>query len=1203
MADDDVTWDAPAAGPKGGEDITWDAAPDDHGLAERQKLSTLGKAVSPITGYWPTYQQMNREAQQQIGQGLGQIAHPTESLTEPQAHGLSQVLTGAGNVAAGGLNYLYSPIGAGIRSIAGQPIEDVTGIPREYTEFGAQLAMPYIGLKGVPEAPGAASIKPRAAPADFVPPAREAPATVPRQTPRERAGIDLLPPETPHTLPPERRSLSAMGANGPLSDISPETINHMRKVMEDQGFNANTLDDRLGELSEHHMFGEITPSLEADMGAVSAPPGPGKQEVQNSLRQRAAEAPERVSSIFDRAFGPNENIAQLNRIMEIDRARAAAPLYRAFRNTVVEPTPEIDALMPRLRASGALQEANRSLEVEGLPATHGFMDQDLNVTRVPTPQAFQYAKEALDDQVEAAIRGGEKNRARRLVGLRNDLVSAIDNHPQVGDLWRQARSTYAQPTEINKALEFGRTALTNKVDPDELPFLTAAYSEPQMRAMRIGMRNNLERMLGKRDALTAETINTALSPNNVQKMRWAIGDQPTDQLVSAMEAERHMHTAPTRIYGGSQTQPRTEAQKRWSVQPGQGISMHDVAMVAKHPVIGGAKKAAQVAAEKVGLSMQRAKEAKMAKLREEASRIFTLQGPERDAAARFLLNGPAVQRVSIPPVRAQGGRVNNFHQARYGFIKKQGGGELSDDVDWSKMNQPLGELKAPTYTPTEQVSNATHDVLTGLGASPSVAGHLTEGLGGLANLTPLGVAGSAADTVAAQARGDPRGVIEGMAGMIPGVGGKARGAVRAGEEALSGAVREGLHPAAISTRLPTGAKATEDPIAQSLTVDTPAMKATPGPLYDNNVDLVRDYPGMKKGLMTGSTDRAAKQFQDQVTNNLLWLHDQVPPEIRDRSKLWYDGANRIVKDTAGQYGIPDQSAAGVYAALSPQKDWFQNVSLGNRLIDTYFNKAATPWSPQMTATAKNIWADPKYAPMLADIKGKTLNDLAGDPDLKAMWIRTYDQAHNSPAHQIVTPEGGFGDVVRTKSGAPSRIAWGSLAEIGKGVGAIESGGDPAVLSRLMGEKHKVRSFYNNMLDPASQRGDVTIDTHAVAAGLLRPLSGNSLEVAHNFANYPGKGLPAASGSAISGIQGTYPLYADAYRQAAAQRGILPREMQSITWEAVRGLFPDTFKTAKNNEAIDNIWKQYGRGRLPLDQARSKINDLAGGIRNPDWYGR
>src|SRR5208337_252658 len=110
------------------------------------------------------------------------------------------------------------------------------------------------------------------------------------------------------------------------------------------------------------------------------------------------------------------------------------------------------------------------------------------------------------------------------------------------------------------------------------------------------------------------------------------------------------------------------------------------------------------------------------------------------------------------------------------------------------------------------------------------------------------------------------------------------------------------------------------------------------------------------------------------------------------------------------------------------------------------------------------------------------------------------------------------------------------------------------------------------------------------------------EVAHNFSSSPGKGMKGAGGSAITGIQGTYPLYAEAYRRAAAARGLLPRQMQSIVWEAVRGLFPDVSKTAANAKAVTAIWKDYSDGKITQQQARSKIYEQAGGIRPPPWEG-
>ena len=142
-----------------------------------------------------------------------------------------------------------------------------------------------------------------------------------------------------------------------------------------------------------------------------------------------------------------------------------------------------------------------------------------------------------------------------------------------------------------------------------------------------------------------------------------------------------------------------------------------------------------------------------------------------------------------------------------------------------------------------------------------------------------------------------------------------------------------------------------------------------------------------------------------------------------------------------------------------------------------------------------------------------------DNHLAAMWIRTFDEAHNDRRYRTVSSEGDF-------IGEPSGVAaWGSLNEIGKAVAVIR---DPsyANVSPQMGARHKVRNFYNNIISPNNNKGDVTIDTHAVAAALLRALSGNSTEVVHNFGTSLPKanqteGYRAAKAYGVQGAQGRY----------------------------------------------------------------------------------
>lgn len=397
----------------------------------------------------------------------------------------------------------------------------------------------------------------------------------------------------------------------------------------------------------------------------------------------------------------------------------------------------------------------------------------------------------------------------------------------------------------------------------------------------------------------------------------------------------------------------------------------------------------------------------------------------------------------------------------------------------------------------------------------------------------------------------------------------------------------------ISTRKPTAVKATENGLTKSLVVGLASAKKDKVS-FDKNAATISEYNTYRPTPAADNYEKVVNRFISHVKNNLLWLYNQVPANIKDRSHLWYDGARAITDRWSQKFNVSDQTVAGVLAALSPQKDWFMNVSLAERVLDTMANHQNTAWTAEMAATAKEIFSKPQYAKSVEFITGKTLAELER-VDHKAMWIRLRDESHNDRGHRIVSPEGFFQEFAIKADGENKKTGWGSLNEIAKAVSVIQ---DPsfANIHSQMGQMHKVRNFYNNIIAPNSDGKYVTIDTHAVAAGLLKPLAGESLEVLHNFSR-------GAASSSVTGNKGTYALFAEAYRQAAKEVGILPREMQSITWEAVRGLYSPTYKSNNDNVSfVDGIWDRYRAGKLTLKAAREAIYEHAGGITNPDWVG-
>lgn len=362
--------------------------------------------------------------------------------------------------------------------------------------------------------------------------------------------------------------------------------------------------------------------------------------------------------------------------------------------------------------------------------------------------------------------------------------------------------------------------------------------------------------------------------------------------------------------------------------------------------------------------------------------------------------------------------------------------------------------------------------------------------------------------------------------------------------------------------------------------------STPNPYAD--IGDVPYFPGFK-ALEGMSVEDRAKFVSAMQQENLEWLMNKIPKEFQDRAKLWYTGANRFSEELASKYGVPRQSMSGVLAALSPQKDWFQNASLGERVADAVINNRNFPWSSEMEAVVTQYpvfrtGGRGRNAAIWESIRGKKYSELETTPQ-KAMWVRAFDEAHNPKTYRALTPEGDLGDIV-TAGNKTRDISWGGFNTIEKAVDALESGGDFNILSDAMGDMHKVRNFFNNIEVPFSDMGDVTIDTHAIAAALMRPLGGDDRLVA--------QGLGAVGGKdAKTGAKGNYGFIADDYRAVASNRGLLPRETQSITWEAIRSLFNNKSDNVKRR--VNTIWSRVDDGSLTQQQALDLIEAEVGGF--------
>lgn len=459
-------------------------------------------------------------------------------------------------------------------------------------------------------------------------------------------------------------------------------------------------------------------------------------------------------------------------------------------------------------------------------------------------------------------------------------------------------------------------------------------------------------------------------------------------------------------------------------------------------------------------------------------------------------------------------------------------------------------------------------------------------------------------------------------------------------------IREARIPYEVSTRYPWNAA------AKKLNSDTdPSTKNGEYGFLNTLEDFIKGNsakkvalgePDKKKGgsirtlanFKKSKNIKTAKDHIEWLANhakeNILFVYDRVPDEIKRVTKRWYEGANLYANRLSEDKNISVPQASGIIASLSPQMDWNTNVSLAERVIDIYQSQQNTAFTDEMNSVYQAAFIRNKNLSKkkiqenreaLERIKGKTFSEvLRGEDRVDAgRWLRTYDETYNDRSYRLMSPEGEFFGYAKTKKGEFGIASWGSLKPIAGALSILQDG-SVRNISRSLGAKNKVRNFYNNILNPDSDAYHVTVDTHAVSVALLQPLGGSDFEVEFNFGGQkrPGERDPrvpraaSTSNDSVNGFNGTYPIYEEAYRRAAAERGILPREMQSITWDAGRTMFSSDYKglTEKingkdffvNKNAVDGFWKDYGKGRLSLDEVREKIYEHAGGIKEPDYWG-
>lgn len=302
--------------------------------------------------------------------------------------------------------------------------------------------------------------------------------------------------------------------------------------------------------------------------------------------------------------------------------------------------------------------------------------------------------------------------------------------------------------------------------------------------------------------------------------------------------------------------------------------------------------------------------------------------------------------------------------------------------------------------------------------------------------------------------------------------------------------------------------------------------------------------GLSVGLQTAIQDTVAKREKEHGVDlspetlgsrlRMLWGSSYRDDRERfERERRWYQGANEYGTAVGEAFNADGRRSAGILAALSPQTAWGRNQDMAADLMAILYED---PVVLRPNTRNKRIrlseMSSKEAAHMLAGLDNPALTVASGD-----RYARLFDQSEDNIRKAI----------------------------------EIYRGDD---IDGVLGGS-KVRSFFNNIWLP-DRRTSWTDDTHMKRIWLNDPsVSGGDKKLVHMWASTPTRISEGYSGP------GMYPYFATIGSDTASDLGVLPHEVQAVTWSQWRRM--TGVEDRDNQRGMADLGEVLGQLETPRSQ--------------------
>jgi len=354
--------------------------------------------------------------------------------------------------------------------------------------------------------------------------------------------------------------------------------------LDEAGYTTPTaINAGLEALGPSAVLGDLTPRLQARVGAIATTPGPGQDIVIDAMRQRLASANPRIRQTVEDIFGPEPIPSVVGE--EIAAAKTAAnagypPVLREKAlsdNYLYDAAPLFSALDEQVPNFVGETRTNISRVRDMLinPAT-GELTTD--------PQVILAVRHELDGMIDGMT--GAQGGNRTTVAALRDMRRLVDNDlaQQVpGIKWVDAAK--AEASRAGEAFETGRTVLSggaNPMHPRDLDLTLDALRGPAGTAvgprrsagqgpLRLsqGTLSKIYEAIGTtaNDRVALKQLLKGEGSWNREKLASVFGEAKARKLIDLLDAEATMATTENLAIGNSKTEMLRSAKEGIEARP------------------------------------------------------------------------------------------------------------------------------------------------------------------------------------------------------------------------------------------------------------------------------------------------------------------------------------------------------------------------------------------------------------------------------------------------------------------------------------------------------------------------------------------------------------------------------------------------------------------------------------------------------------